>query len=357
MGMGVDVHGVAPEEADQGHAELVGQLDGQAGGRADGGDQGHAGHGRLLDDLEGAPSGHEQHHPGQRQAALGGRPPDRLVDRVVAPDILADTPHGTVGTADGGRVEAAGLLEHPLGLPDPVRDRGQDPGGHGQAVPGQGRAVDRHRVDRRLPADAARRRGDGQPVERRVGDGHAGPQVDGEHVELLGLALGSAEADRLHVVGTGHQPFADAVPDGQLDVVAGGAHRHPDRPPRHPQLQRLLHRQPVPGPPGLAPGRDLQHPALGNPPTRHRRLPSSAVPSRSSLRAPPPGRRPRRQRRGRRRPGRGQTRRTLAGTRWAPKNADSRYSTSTGRPSSSALVRTAAMPRSCSVVGSYSGML
>jgi hypothetical protein len=34
------------QEADQGHADLLGQLHGQAGGRAHGGDQGHAGHGR-----------------------------------------------------------------------------------------------------------------------------------------------------------------------------------------------------------------------------------------------------------------------------------------------------------------------
>jgi hypothetical protein len=45
------------------------------------------------------------------------------------------------------------------------------------------------------------------------------------------------------------------------------------------------------------------------------------------------------------------------GTRRAPKNADSRYSTSTGRPSSSAVVKIETRPCSCSVTGSYSGML
>ena len=106
MGMGVDVHGVAAEETDQGHADLLGQLHGQAGGGADGGDQGHAGDGRLLDDLERAPPGHEQHHPGQREPALGGRPADHLVDGVVAPDVLTDAAHVAIGPADGGGVEA-----------------------------------------------------------------------------------------------------------------------------------------------------------------------------------------------------------------------------------------------------------
>jgi hypothetical protein len=52
-----------------------------------------------------------------------------------------------------------------------------------------------------------------------------------------------------------------------------------------------------------------------------------------------------------------QARRTLTGTRWGPKNTESRYSTSTGRPSSRAWLKIAARPRSCSVDGSYSGML
>src|SRR4029453_19071238 len=157
-------------------------------------------------------------------------------------------------------------------------------------------------------------------------------QGDGEHVELLGLTIGSAEAHRLDVVGAGDQPFADAVPDGQLEVVAGGAHGHPDLPPRHPQLQRLLHGQQSPGPAGPAPGPDLQDPALDNPPTRHRRLPSSPVPfaiqpTCAAARAPPggtPTRPP-------------QPMPTLAGTRWVPKNADSRSSTSPGRPRPPAL--------------------
>src|SRR4029450_4571156 len=142
--------------------------------------------------------------------------------------------------------------------------------------------------------------GPARPVERRVGDGHAGPQVDGEHVELLGLTLGSAEAHRLDVVGAGDQPFADAVPDGELEVVAGGAHGHPDRPPRNPQSKRPLHAQPAAGPPGRPPPPPPCRPPLALPsgPTfspRPSATPRPAIaasraprsPSRSSLRAPP----------------------------------------------------------------------
>src|SRR5215207_4907549 len=137
---------------------------------------------------------------------------------------------------------------------------------------------------------ARTREGTARPSVATVGERDPGPQVDGEHVELLGLPLGSADAHRLDIVGTGDQALADAVADGQLDVVARRPHGDADRVPGHPQLQRLLNSQPVPRPPGLAPSPDLQHPALGNPPPRHRRLPSSAVPSTPRVRPTPPAR-------------------------------------------------------------------
>src|SRR4029450_11950500 len=77
---------------------------------------------------------------------------------------------------------------------------------------------------------------------------------------------GAHEPHRAAAVGPAHQPLADAVADGQLEVVAWGPHGHPHRPARHPKLQRLLHRQPVPGPPRLAPGPDPEHPAPRGPP-------------------------------------------------------------------------------------------
>src|SRR4029453_3966307 len=52
---GVDVEAVTAAEANQGHAGLSGEVGGKAGGRAHGGQDGDAGEGGLLDQLERSP--------------------------------------------------------------------------------------------------------------------------------------------------------------------------------------------------------------------------------------------------------------------------------------------------------------
>lgn len=52
FGMGVDVHGVVAQEADEGDTAGVGQFHGEAGGGRDGGDTGDASEQGFLDDLE-----------------------------------------------------------------------------------------------------------------------------------------------------------------------------------------------------------------------------------------------------------------------------------------------------------------
>ena len=118
--MAVDVEAAAPDEADHGQAEAVGGLHGQARGRRHGADQRDAGHGGLLDQLEAHPAGEHQHLVRQRKFAGQQRPADELVDGVVAADVLPNG-HRLTGPIEGaGGVEPSGLLEDPLGPPEPV---------------------------------------------------------------------------------------------------------------------------------------------------------------------------------------------------------------------------------------------
>ena len=274
MGVGVDVHGVArrkptrvmPVCSASSTARLEGALTAAIRGTP-------ATAAFWTTSNEHAP-GHEQHPPGQRQAPLGGRPPDHLVDRVVASNVLANAEHAALGVADGGRVEPAGLLEDPLGLPYPLRDRGQDPGGHGQAVPatvGQAAVTASIEALPQTPQDeevTASRSSDGS------GTGTPGRRSTVSTLNSCACPSGAQKRTASTSSGSGDQPLADAVADGQLDVVARRPHGHPDRTPGHPQLQRLLDGQPVPSPPGLAarprpsaPGA-RQPPAPPSPPPR-----------------------------------------------------------------------------------------
>jgi 16S rRNA (adenine(1408)-N(1))-methyltransferase len=55
----VDIEAVAAEEAHEGHAEALGRVDREVGRSRDRRQNGHAGHGGLLDDLEAHPAAHE----------------------------------------------------------------------------------------------------------------------------------------------------------------------------------------------------------------------------------------------------------------------------------------------------------
>ena len=89
----------------------------------------------LLDDLERRAAGDLQHGVGARHATGEQLLPDHLVDRVVAADVLADRAHGSPSDGEQpGRVETAGPLEHPLGLPKPVWQRHDHVGGTANPV-------------------------------------------------------------------------------------------------------------------------------------------------------------------------------------------------------------------------------
>jgi len=85
----VDVEPVAAQEADEGDAELARQVHGQAAGRGDRADDGHARHHALLQDLEARPAADHHDVPAEGQAALHQRPAHDLVEGVVAAHVLA----------------------------------------------------------------------------------------------------------------------------------------------------------------------------------------------------------------------------------------------------------------------------
>lgn len=55
----IDVEAVAAQEADQGHVEAAGDVDGKAAGGGDGGEDGDAGGDALLGDFEAAATADE----------------------------------------------------------------------------------------------------------------------------------------------------------------------------------------------------------------------------------------------------------------------------------------------------------
>src|SRR5688572_26485165 len=84
FGAGVDVEPLATEEAHQGHPELAGQRHRQTARRRHGADHRHTSYQRLLQNLVAGPPTDHQQVLVKRQSSLEERPPEQLVDRVVA---------------------------------------------------------------------------------------------------------------------------------------------------------------------------------------------------------------------------------------------------------------------------------
>src|SRR5882724_11556245 len=114
VGVGVEVHGGAAEEADEGEAGFGGQVDGEGGGGGDGGEDGDAGEDGFLGQFEGGAAGDHEDGGGQREAGGAEGPADDLVHRVVAADVFAGAEQGAVRGEEAGGVQAAGAVEYLL---------------------------------------------------------------------------------------------------------------------------------------------------------------------------------------------------------------------------------------------------
>src|SRR5580704_10668658 len=113
---GVDVHGRAAQEPDQGETCFLGQVDGERGRRGDRSEQRDAAQDRLLHQLEGRASADQQHAPGKREPVREERPAHQLVHGVVPADILADRDELTGAGEQSSGVQAARAGEHALCL-------------------------------------------------------------------------------------------------------------------------------------------------------------------------------------------------------------------------------------------------
>ena len=140
------------------------------------------------------------------------------------PHVLSQAHQLPRGIEQAGGVKAAGAVEHPLGRPQTVGQRRQQPGADGEAVVSDVEVgAGPHGVDARLATESAGGSGDevaGTPDRRQ---GRARHQVDAEHVVLLGLVLRDAVADGADLARL-HEALGDEEAGGQLEVVAGGAH-------------------------------------------------------------------------------------------------------------------------------------
>jgi len=89
----VDVGATVSHETHQGDAGVIGNLDGQGGGRSNGHHHWYPGHGGLLHQFEARPSREHQCTPGQRHQVLYHRPSNDLVHGVVSAHVLPDGDH------------------------------------------------------------------------------------------------------------------------------------------------------------------------------------------------------------------------------------------------------------------------
>lgn len=224
----VDVEAFGAGEAEEGGVEGGGEVDGEAGGGTDGGDEGDAGHQGLLEELEaGAPAEEEQ---AVVEAVVAGHDllADHLVQCVVAADVLAEADQVSVEIEQAGGVEATGLLEDGLGLAEALGEGSNHQWVDARAGREDLAALNLHRLQRRLAADAAAGCGEEVALQSSDIERAARAQGDGDDVEVLDLVLVQAVADLDEVVAARDDALAEEETDGELEVVAGGAHRDSD---------------------------------------------------------------------------------------------------------------------------------
>lgn len=126
LAAGVDVEGVAAEEADERHPDPLGRLDGQVGWGRDRRDERDPGDRGLLDDLEADPTGYEEQPAVQRQLPGQGGRPDQLVQRIVPSHVLAERQELPRWVEEPGGVQAAGPREDHLAGAESFRKTEED---------------------------------------------------------------------------------------------------------------------------------------------------------------------------------------------------------------------------------------
>src|SRR5438132_1057976 len=208
--------------------------------------------GGFLQDLEAASPAHREDRSGQGSPTREERLPDDLVDRVVSPDVLAQTRELTRGVEQSRRVEPSRLGEQRLVFSEPLRNRGDRLWvERGLARRNRMTDGDADGLKGGLPADAARRSHVEVAREAVRAELHVGPEDGAYDVVLLGDAGIRAVLDSRDVPLAGYDSLGEQEPRGQFEIVAGRAHRHrqgdrlslPLRAALHADLHRFLRRE------------------------------------------------------------------------------------------------------------------
>src|SRR5690606_2722385 len=219
------------EEADERHAELFGELHGERARGADGGEERAAGHHRLLHQLEARAAADDDAEARERQRVRHQAVADQLVERVVAADVLADEGDLAGGVEETRRVQAAGSVENVLLRAECVRQTAERVACDREvgAVEIEA-ALHLHGLEGRLAADAAARRGVEVTLEAIEIDVDAGRELDADDVDQAVRGGRAARAYGRDVVRAADDAFGVEEAYGELEVLAGRAHRDGNAP-------------------------------------------------------------------------------------------------------------------------------
>ena len=112
--MGVDVEGWRSQETDQGLAAFARKIHRERRRSGDRGNDWDSAGERFLDDFQRGPAANNEDLFLEWQKPIEKRPPERLVDGVVAADIFPHDDPFPIEIENPGRVNTAGPLEIPL---------------------------------------------------------------------------------------------------------------------------------------------------------------------------------------------------------------------------------------------------
>ena len=113
--MRVNIHCFTAKEANEGLAGIASEVDGEAAGGGDGGDEGDASGEGFLDHLEGNAATEEQDVTVERQEAVHKRMAEDLVEGVVAAHVFAGDDEVAFEVKNGAGVQAASFGKGLLG--------------------------------------------------------------------------------------------------------------------------------------------------------------------------------------------------------------------------------------------------
>ena len=221
---GVNIHSALAQEADQRLATGFGEVDREARGRGDGGDDQDSRREGFLHDLEGGAATHQEHVVVEWKLFVEQTETDDFVDGVVAANVFSQDDQFALSREHGGGVEPTGFREGFLLRLELGRHRPEGRAVYDEAL-FHGCKMLVHRVDAGLAAQPATRGHEdmaGKAVEihlRAVGE---------KDVDNVGLVVPYVRLDLREVLAFSDDAFGDEEAGRQFVVVPRRTHRHAD---------------------------------------------------------------------------------------------------------------------------------